>query len=115
MMLASYDTEIEDSGHEARVREYRALDHGIDLLRRMQGGELEPAEQTEALLYMRRLWTFFVQDLSSERNGLPETLRAQLISIGLWVIAEADRVRQEKSNDIDNLISINILIRDALA
>jgi len=115
MTLASYDEEIEDSSQEARAREYRALDQGIDLLRRMQGGELTPAEQTDALLYMRRLWTFFVQDLSSERNGLPEALRAQLISIGLWVIAEADRVRQEGSDDIDNLISINVLIRDALA
>jgi flagellar protein FlaF len=115
MTLASYDTMIEDSGHEARAREYQALDHGIGLLRRIQGGESEPFEQSEALLYMRRLWSFFVEDLSSARNGLPESLRAELISIGLWVIGEADRVRQEKSNDVDNLVAINILIRDALA
>jgi flagellar protein FlaF len=115
MTLSSYDAVIEDSGHEARSREQQALNHGIDLLRRMQGGDLEPGAQTEALLYMRRLWTFFIQDLSSPRNGLPEKLRAELISIGLWIIKEADRIRHEKAPDIDDLIAINIMIRDALA
>ena len=115
MTLSSYDAVIEESGTEARAREQRALTHGIDLLKRLQGGDLEPPEETEALLYIRRLWTFFVQDLSSPRNGLPEKLRAQLISIGLWIITEADRVRQEKSTDVGELIAINGIIRDALA
>jgi flagellar protein FlaF len=114
MTLSSYDNIIEDSAHEARAREYQALDHGIDLLKRLQNGDLQPFEQTEALLFMRKLWTFFVQDLSSPKNGLPESLRAELISIGLWVIKEADRIRQEKATDIDDLIAINTIIRDSL-
>lgn len=114
MTLSSYDAEIEDSGLEARARERQALDHGIGLLNQLQAGELNAHEQLEALLFMRRLWTFFIQDLSSPRNGLPEKLRAELISIGFWVITEADRVRQEKTTDVDQLIFINSLIRDAL-
>jgi flagellar protein FlaF len=115
MTLSSYDAVIEDSGTEARAREQQALSHGIDLLKRLQDGGLLPSEQIEALLYMRRLWTFFVQDLSSSRNGLPEKLRAELISIGLWVITEADRIREQKATDVDQLIAINAIIRDALA
>ncbi|MEW6645330.1 MAG: flagellar biosynthesis regulator FlaF [Pseudomonadota bacterium] len=115
MTLSSYDAVIEDSGHEARGRERQALNHGIDLLRQLQSGELSPPEDTEALLFVRRLWTFFVQDLSSDRNGLPDKLRADLISIGLWVIKEADRIRQEKSTDVGELLGINVIIRDALA
>jgi len=42
-------------------------------------------------------------------------LRAELISIGLWIIKEADRIRQEKATDVDELLAINVLIRDALA
>lgn len=115
MTFSSYDTMIEDSGQEARAREYQALDHGIDLLKRLQRGALQPAEQIEALLFMRRLWGFFVEDLATPRNGLPEALRAELISIGLWVIREADRIREEKADDIDDLIVVNTVIRDALA
>jgi flagellar protein FlaF len=115
MTLSSYDAMIEDSGREARGREQQALNHGIDLLKQLQGGDLAPPDDAEALLYIRRLWTFFVQDLSSPRNGLPEKLRADLISIGLWVIREADRIRQDKATDIDELLAINTVIRDALA
>jgi flagellar protein FlaF len=115
MTVSGYEAVIEDSGHEARAREHRALDHGIDLLKRMQNGDLLPPEQAEALLYIRRLWAFFVQDLASPRNGLPEKLRAELISIGLWIIREADRIRQEKAFDVDEVLAINVLIRDALA
>lgn len=115
MTVSGYEAVIEDSGHEARAREHRALDHGIDLLKRLQNGDLLPPEEAEALLYIRRLWAFFVQDLASPRNGLPEKLRAELISIGLWIIKEADRIRQEKASDVDELLGINVLIRDALA
>jgi|SRR4051812_42197444 flagellar protein FlaF len=115
MTLSSYEAEIEDSGREARAREQQALNHGINLLKRLQSGDLLPSDEIDALLYIRRLWTFFVQDLSSPRNGLPEQLRADLISIGLWIIKEADRIRQQKSGDVDDLVAINTVIRDALA
>lgn len=115
MTYSNYDTIIEDSGREARSREQRALDHGVDLLRRMQSGDLPAPEASEALLYIRRLWAFFVEDLASPRNGLPEKLRAELISIGLWIIKEADRVRQDEATDVEELMAINIVIRDALA
>ncbi|ABD86678.1 flagellar biosynthesis regulator FlaF [Rhodopseudomonas palustris] len=115
MTLSSYDTVIEDSGQEARARERLALSHGIDLLTRLQSGDLRSPDDVEALLYIRRLWTFFVLDLSSPRNGLPEKLRADLISIGFWVIKEADRIRQEKATDIAELIAVNVVIRDSLA
>jgi flagellar biosynthesis activator protein FlaF len=115
MTFSSYETVIEDSGREARSREQRALDHGVSLLKRLQGGDLESPEENEALLYIRRLWAFFVEDLANPRNGLPEALRAELISIGLWIIKEADRIRQDKATDVDELVAINVIIRDALA
>ncbi len=68
----------------------------------------------ESLLYVRRLWTIFIEDLAHPENGLPDKLRADIISIGLWVVKEADRLREEKSNDVMQLIEINRLIRDAL-
>jgi flagellar protein FlaF len=114
MTLAGYDAEIEDSGREARSREQQALNHGIKLLQKIQSGALDSSEETDAL-YIRNLWTFFIQDLSNPRNGLPEQLRAQLISIGLWVIKEAERLREGQLSDVSDLVAINIVIRDSLA
>ena len=115
MTLSSYDAVIEDGAREARRREQQALNHGIAQLKRFQSGDIPSSEGAEALLFIRRLWTFFVEDLASPRNGLPEKLRAELISIGLWIIGEADRIRQEGSTDVDELVAINTVIRDALA
>ena len=115
MTLSSYDAVIEDGAREARSREQQALNHGIALLKRFQSGDIPSSDGAEALLYIRRLWTFFVEDLSSPRNGLPEKLRAELISIGLWIIGEADRIRQQGSTDVAELVAINTVIRDALA
>lgn len=114
MTMVGYDAEIEDSGFEARSRERRALNHGIGLLEKVQAGELTLPEQTDAFLYIRDLWTFFVQDLSNSRNGLPEQLRAQLISIGLWIVKEAERNREGQLNDVADLVAVNVAIRDSL-
>ena len=115
MTMSSYEAMIEDSGSEARAREQEALNYGIGVLKKLQVGDLSPIEAVEALLYIRRLWAFFVQDLASPRNGLPEKLRADLISIGLWAIREADRIREDKTTDVDDLLEINLVIRNALA
>jgi flagellar biosynthesis activator protein FlaF len=63
---------------------------------------------------VRRLWAVFIEDLSHPDNGLPDKLRADIISIGLWIVKEADRVREAKSNDVVQLIEVNAMIRDAL-
>ena len=114
MTLASYDAEIEDSGSEARSRERRAIDHGIGLLQKVQAGELTLPEQADAFFYIRDLWAFFVQDLANPRNGLPEQLRAQLISVGIWIVKEAERNREAQLSDVADLVAINVVIRDSL-
>jgi flagellar protein FlaF len=111
----AYEAVSEDSGVEARARERQALTFGIDRLERLQKGELPQGdERIEGLLYVRRLWVIFIQDLGHPENGLPDRLRADIISIGLWVLKEADRLLEEKSSDMMQLIDINRLIRDAL-
>ncbi len=115
MTFQAYETVTEDSGYEARGRERQALSLGIDRLERLQKEQrFSMEDQVQSLLYVRRLWTIFIEDLAHPENGLPEQLRADIISIGLWVVKEADRVREEKSNDVIQLIEVNRLIRDAL-
>ncbi|MGY4630084.1 flagellar protein FlaF [Bradyrhizobium sp. USDA 4486] len=114
MTFEAYEAVVDDSGYEARGRERQALSLGIDRLERLQKGRASFEDQVQSLLYVRRLWTIFIEDLAHPENGLPEKLRADIISIGLWVVKEADRLREEKSDDVMQLIEINRLIRDAL-
>ena len=114
MTFGAYETVVDDSSSEARGRERQALSIGIDRLKRLQQGFLSNEDQVESLLYVRRLWAVFIEDLSHPDNGLPDKLRADIISIGLWIVKEADRVREAKSNDVMQLIEVNAMIRDAL-
>ena len=114
MTFEAYEGVVEDSGQEERGRERQALSLGIDRLERLQRGAFSIEDLIQSLLYVRRLWTIFIEDLAHPENGLPEKLRADIISIGLWVVKEADRLREERSNDVMQLIEINRLIRDAL-
>ena len=114
MTFEAYEAVVDDSGYEARGRERQALSLGIDRLERLQKGRASFEDQVQSLLYVRRLWTIFIEDLAHPENGLPEKLRADIISIGLWVVKEADRLREEKSTDVMQLIEINRMIRDAL-
>jgi flagellar protein FlaF len=114
MTHEAYEAVAEDSGAEARERERVALSRGIDRLERLAEGRVSAEDLVESLLYVRRLWAIFIEDLSHPENGLPEQLRADIISIGLWVIKEADRLREQRSNDVIQLVEINRVIRDAL-
>lgn len=114
MTWEAYESVADDSAREARARERQALSLGIERLERLQKGLFSNEDLIESLLYVRRLWVFFIEDLSHPENGLPDKLRADIISIGLWIVKEADRLREERSNDVMQLIEINRLIRDAL-
>jgi flagellar biosynthesis activator protein FlaF len=56
----------------------------------------------------------FLNDLNDPNNELPEQLRAGIISIGIWMMKEIDRVRDGATNDLSPMIEINALIRDGL-
>lgn len=114
MYRSTYDDVLQDSGLDARQREYRALSRGVELLHGLREQDTADASRNETLLYVRRMWTLFVEDLARAENGLPQELRANLISIGIWIIKESDRIRHTKVGDIDSLIAVNVAMRDAL-
>ena len=59
-------------------------------------------------------WTSFVEDLGSDENELPQELRANLISIGLWLLREAEEIRQGRSENFEGLIEVSQIIRDGI-
>ena len=90
------------------------MDRVIGMLRAAREKGPQSRELIEALFYLRRLWTIFIDDLNDPNNELPEQLRAGIISIGVWMMKEIDRVRGGLTDDLTPMIEINELIRNGL-
>ena len=48
------------------------------------------------------------------KNGLPVEIRANLISIGIWILKEADAVRLGKSKTCSGISELCAIVRDGL-
>lgn len=114
MYRFSYAEVLEDASDGCREREKLAFDRAIDLLNVANASGANSKEGTDALFFVQKLWSLLIDDLVSHDNGLPETLRAQLVSIGMWIMKEVDRIRQGQSSNFGGLIDINTMIRDGL-
>jgi len=77
------------------------------------------AAKDDAILLARAVsdnttvWYILISDLASEGNQLPVELRAQIVSVGLAVIRECEKLNKADI-DLDFLISINQAIIDGL-
>jgi flagellar protein FlaF len=109
-----YTEAAEDSSIHARRRERQLLEQAIKKLAIAKVRGFQSPESFEAMEFSRGLWTAFVVDLSNDENALPQSLRASLISIGLWIRREADMIDAGQSKNIDALIEINQMIADGL-
>lgn len=114
MYRFSYAEILEDTPQTARQRERLALEHSIELLQAAQTGGIKSREAVEAIYFVRRLWAFFIEDLAKPDNALPQSLRSDLISIGLWIMREADEIRLGKSENFKGLVEVTKLIAEGL-
>ena len=103
-----------DSIADAKNRERQLLDRSIDLLVAAQAKGAKSIQTIEALHFLNRIWTTFIDDLGKPDNELPKELRANLISIGLWLLREADAIRRGDSDNFSGLIDISQIIRDGI-
>ncbi len=110
-----YSQAIEDSPRAARSRERAVLERAIKKLTVAKSCGVGSIEAIEALSFLRQLWTALIEDLSDDENALPISLRASLISIGLWIRRESDLIESGQSENFDGLIEVNQMISDGLA
>ena len=115
MYKMSYAEIMDGDVREARAREREAFDRAIELMRAAEGKSAQSPEAAEAIQYVQKLWRFFIENLTDPHNELTGTLKNDLISIGLWTIAEADRVLANQQKSFGSLIDVNKAIRDGLA
>lgn len=114
MYQFSYAEIHEDTPRHAREQEHMAIMRSVELLRAAEKAGLRSQESIEALLFLRQLWTVLIEDLSKAENALPPKLRADLISIGLWILKEAEEIRFERSQNFSGIIEISEAIAEGL-
>ena len=76
--------------------------------------EHEIGARMEALDWNRRMWSALASDCGAEGNSLPAPLRAQLISLSLWVGRHTSAVMR-REEEFGPLIDINRIIMQGLA
>jgi len=68
----------------------------------------------EAIDRNRRLWLVLQMDLSSAENKLPDDVKAQLISLSIWVDRECRQILRD-DGDVQAMINVNRSIMEGLA
>jgi flagellar protein FlaF len=115
MYQFSYAEVLEETPQTARQRERHAIEHSIQLLLAAEKAGVRSREAVEALHFVPRLWSVLIEDLAKAENDLPQQLRADLISIGLWIMREAEQIRLEKSDNFKGIIEVSQSICEGLA
>lgn len=114
MYRLSYNEILEESSNECRERERMAFERIIEMLGEAQAHGPMSVESAKAIAFVQRLWSLLIEDLLNQENGLPEKLRAEIISIGLWIMKESELIRRGESQNYKGLIDINKIICDGL-
>lgn len=102
-----YAEQQSDSSADARELERKAIERSILLLKEARAKGSKSREAIDALYYLDRLWSMLLDDLASEENRLPKELRANLISIGIWILRQVECLRNERLTDFDGLIDVS--------
>lgn len=107
MYKFSYEDVLGEQLDEARQREQRAFEYSIELMKKAEAAGLSSVEAVEAITFGARLWSVLLEDLASPDNDLPEQLKSQIISIGIWMLKEFEKLRRRESESFSGLIVVS--------
>jgi len=114
MIQVSYAEIESDSLVGSREREHQLLDQSIAMMDKALAEGPRSLAAVEAMHFTVRIWTHLLQDLAGADNELPDDLRASLISIGIWILKEAESVRQGEGGSVEQIRDITMILRDGL-
>ena len=85
MSLQAYE-KTQRSAEQPRDTEYRLFAQVTQsLIEANKAARADVKTRVNALDWNRRLWSALASDCAGDGNQLPTTLRAQIISLSLWV------------------------------
>lgn len=99
---------------DPRKAEYHVFDQVTrELTAQKEKGKEDPGFR-RALDDNRRLWHALEEDLASPQNQLPDPLKAQIISVAIWVERHSKLAEQGEAT-VEPLIQVNESIMKGLA
>ena len=104
---------VQNAVETPRDLEVRAISHITRQLVEANTADAHPIDRTRALNGNIRLWSLLMEDLSDPGNALPDKLKANYISLGLFS-RRTSLAALTTPPDLSPLIRINTDILDAL-
>ena len=114
MYQSIYSEVAADTTDTIRDNERLAFARSIELLKIAQIKGPASRESIDALLFTNRLWCLLMEDLADTGNSLPDSLKANLISIGIWVLRQTEELRLGTTGNYVALIDVSESIRRGL-
>ncbi len=103
-----------DGGPAARGEEREAFERVLVMLRAVRDLGTHGPAAVEAAFYVRQLWAIFIRDLGTQANGLPDKVRADLISIGLRLLRCAEEFGEGEFDRVHEIIEVSELVAGGL-
>ena len=114
MSLQAYKRAAQRS-ESPREAEYRLFGEVTRALIRAAETDVSDIQtRMDALDWNRRVWAALATDCTAPENGLAVELRAQIISLSLWVSRHTSAVMR-REEEIEPLIDVNKIIMQGLA
>lgn len=114
MYKSLYSEMAGDTSAGSREQERLAFARSIELLEAASRSGPASRDAIDALYFVNRLWATLLEDLAHDGNDLPDSLKAGLISIGIWVLRRVEEIRMGKSTDFSALIDVTRTINSGL-
>lgn len=115
MYYMQYAEVVENGCLSARERESFLFDRCIEKLTYLEVEEPSFTTLIETAGFIENFWLTLIEDLGREDNALAADLKASIISIGIYVMKEMMKLRNNEKVDIATLIAISKALRDGLA
>ena len=97
---------------DPRQTEYRLI---AQITRAMiEADKQDHGEVVRAVHWNRRLWLTLQSDCAAEENGLPDAVRAGVISLAIWVDKHSRKVLKREA-ELQPMIEVNRNIMEGLS
>ena len=114
-MYSSYAEIIDDSAEHGRSSEREALLLSIVAMEEADRDPSNPGKRANAIYAVSRLWATLLEDLASPQNGYPPELRAQIVSIGIFILRQCEHLRRDNARNFAVVTEICRIIEKGLA
>ena len=114
MSIQAYQNAVRktESPRQTEYRAFAAATRGLIDAAGLPDSEI--GRRAEALATNRRLWSLLASDCAAEGNQLPQALRAQIISLSIFVDRHSSAVMRQGA-PLEILIEINRSIMQGLS